>query len=250
MGFISMEKEKVRERFQEKEEETSQSFRGSTITKELEEEKGNIRQYNCRTCRKSFSLRSSLFKHLNEHITNSEFKEKTESKENPDDISELQSPEEKEEKKNYSNEAWHNSGRRGSRFQCPYCRYTRNTKSQLEKHMKEHEDEVDDSSFTCDECPYQNNSRGQLNSNMKTAHGIRFHETKDSPQCTQCLLEFKTKTELLDHLKEKHINYKPCDFYNGPNNENNCELDGECQFYHVKLKPGEQICYKCGKTFK
>ena len=152
--------------------------------------------------------------------------------------------------RNDSNEAWHNSGRRGSRFQCPYCRYTRNTKSQLEKHMKEHEEEVDDSSFTCDECPYKNNSRDQLNRHMKTAHRIKVHETKDSPQCTQCLSEFKTKAELLGHLKEKHINYKPCDYYNGPNNEDNCELDGECRFYHIKLKPGEQICYKCGKTFK
>ena len=72
---------------------------------------------------------------------------------------------------------------------------------------------------------------------MKSAHVIKFHETNESSQCTQCWVEFKTKTELFSNLKENHYNYKPCDYYNGPNNEDNCEIDGECRFYKTRLKP-------------
>ena len=45
---------------------------------------------------------------------------------------------------------------RGSgRFKCPICGKTRNTKNKMEKHMSDHEEDIDDASFTCRECPYQ-----------------------------------------------------------------------------------------------
>ena len=31
--------------------------------------------------------------------------------------------------------------------------------------------------------------------------------------------------------------------------ESRCDLDTKCMFNHEKLKPGDEICYKCGKVF-
>ena len=32
--------------------------------------------------------------------------------------------------------------------------------------------------------------------------------------------------------------------------ESRCDLDDDCNFHHVKLAQGEQICYTCGDIFK
>ena len=101
--------------------------------------------------------------------------------------------------------------------------------------MKEHEEEDNDGSLWWMSIPKY--LQWSINKHMKSAHVIKVHETNESSQCTQCLVEFKTKTELFSNLKENHYNYKPCDYYNGPNNEDNCEIDGECRFYKTRLKP-------------
>ena len=154
--------------------------------------------------------------------------------------------EDKESRTRESNGAWSQAGGRGSMFQCTYCGYTINTKSQIEKHIREHEEETDDGTFTCDNCSFQTISRDQLVKHIKAAHKTNIQQNKDSLKCTQCYAELKSKSDLESHIKESHKYYKPCDYFI----EDNCELDSKCRFYHIKLNQGEQICYKCGKIFK
>ena len=58
----------------------------------------------------------------------------------------------------------------GARFQCPICGLTRNTKSQIQKHMEVHDEDEEDGSFTCDNCSYQTISRDQLIEHTEKKH--------------------------------------------------------------------------------
>ena len=140
---------------------------------------------------------------------------------------------------------WDTWQRKGSRFRCQTCGNTRNTKSQILKHIKEHED-LDDASFTCDKCPYQTNSRDQLINHIETTHKTRDETNSSEFKCNKCVSNFKTKRELTNHIKETHKSHKPCDYFI----EDRCELDDDCRFRHIKLLPGDHICYTCGKIFK
>ena len=42
-------------------------------------------------------------------------------------------------------------------------------------------------------------------------------------------------------IREDHKTYKPCDYFA----EDKCELDSNCRYYHIKLKQGDHICFKC-----
>ena len=72
---------------------------------------------------------------------------------------------------------------------------------------------------------------------ISTAHGIQIKE-----KCNQCDKMFVTQRELSQHIKENHKSHKPCDYFK----EDRCDLDEECRYKHIKLNPGEQICF----TFK
>ena len=157
----------------------------------------------------------------------------------PEDQVQPQEEEEEQDEqqgKDISDETWQ---RRGTRFKCTTCGFTRNTESQIKKHMQTHEEETDDGSFTCEYCPYQNISRNQLNDHMKMAHNPNFN---NQMKCNQCEMVLKTKNDLRKHIKENHKSYRPCDFFQ----EGRCELDDECPYNHVKVQPGQHICFKCG----
>ena len=116
----------------------------------------------------------------------------------------------------------------------------------MEKHIKEHEEEVDDGDFTCDMCSYQNNSRDQLAKHIRDAHekNNSNQNTDAVLKCKQCGNQSKDKNELIKHLRDAHKTYKPCIKFKS----NNCKAL-ECRFRHIRLQENEEICYKCGKTF-
>ena len=65
-------------------------------------------------------------------------------------------------------------------------------------------------------------------------------------ECNLCNTLFKTRKDFNIHCKDIHkMAFKPC--RNFPNK--NCEYDSECNFYHIILKQGEHICFKCGDVF-
>ena len=129
-----------------------------------------------------------------------------------------------------------------SRFECPICGYTRNTKSQIEKHMNTHDEEEEDS--RCQECSYQTNNRDQLSEHIAKANKQANQATF---KCTPCQLDFRNQREMNIHNRNIHRkSFKPC--RNFPSN--NCEYDSDCNFYHVILEQGEHICYKCADVFK
>ena len=117
------------------------------------------------------------------------------------------------------------------------CRHTRNTKTQILKHIKTHE--VNDGQFNCEVCNYQSNSRDQVIEHFSLVHenmGSRTHE------CRSCESTFSNKTELDSHIIDQHKSYKPCKNFA----TNACEYD-RCRFEHIILKEKERICYKCGE---
>ena len=142
-----------------------------------------------------------------------------------------------EEATGESEEAWH---RVGSRYKCPTCGITRNTKNGIERHMREHEEDIHEcihSITTCEKCSNMNKIEAQ-----KTI----IHEITAETflKCNQCEESFRTKSELIDHIK-KHKSYKPCDDFQ----EARC-VDDKCRFAHKILQQGEHICYKCGDIFR
>ena len=77
----------------------------------------------------------------------------------------------REEQEGESLESWHKVEMIGSRYKCPVCGYSRNTKHQIVKHIKEqHEQEIDDGTFLCSECSYQSISRNHLENHISRAH--------------------------------------------------------------------------------
>ena len=169
---------------------------------------------------------------------------------------------------------WQQVGGAG-RPKCSICGKTRNTMSAMEKHMKDHEEELyadsDDSSFNCRKCDFQSQAITQLREHLRIKHDlhtcsdcnttctsennldIHMKEYHTLPKhgdvgqtlnrCDRCGKNFKTDRELMNHIREDHKTYKPCDYFA----EDKCELDSDCRYYHIKLKQGEHICFKCAK---
>ena len=137
---------------------------------------------------------------------------------------------------NNSPGAWQ---RVGARFQCPICGLTRNTKSQIQKHMGVHDEDEEDGSFTCNDCSYQTISRDQL-----IEHTEKTHTTNNNIlKCDSCKLNFSNQKEMNIHNNTRHNkSSKPCRNFQ----TSNCEYDSECDFLHIILNQGEHICYKCG----
>ena len=136
-----------------------------------------------------------------------------------------------------SEEPWHQVQRVGSRYRCPTCGYTRNTKNQMDRHMEEHKEDIDECIHvinTCDKCADQNKKQEQLESHKKNAH--------ESGQivCNKCNLVCKGKNELSSHIQDKHKSFKPCIKFGA----GKCDTEN-CRFYHIKLIGNQEICYKC-----
>ena len=119
-----------------------------------------------------------------------------------------------------SEDEWHQEERYGNRLRCQICGYTRNTRYQLDRYIQERHEENND----------------------------RSHENNGAPQiiCDLCNKQISKRRELTNHLISDHKSKKPCDGFR----EDRCDLDDECRFRHIKLKQGEEICYKCGKIFQ
>ena len=84
-------------------------------------------------------------------------------------------PQEEQEGTGESEEAWHRVQRTGSRYKCPTCGVTRNTKNQIERHMREHEEDIDECIHvinTCDKCSSQSKTGNQIDQ-----HKINIHES-------------------------------------------------------------------------
>ena len=104
--------------------------------------------------------------------------------------------------------------------------------------MKLHEEEEEESEYNCILCPFQTNNKDLLRQHINEAH-------KTDYSCRSCEMVFEDKNNLDTHILDKHKSRKPCKYFPS----NSCEYDDECRFNHIILKQGEQICYKCGKTF-
>ena len=144
-------------------------------------------------------------------------------------------PETNEEQntQNKSESQWTIQG--GQRIECPICGLTRNNKNQMEKHMKNHDDDEEDGMFTCtEECQYQTMNRDQLIEHLERKHEIYT--------CSKCKKSCNGNKELNLHIIEKHMSHKPCRNYA----TDSCEYRSECNFKHIKLKQNEHICYNCG----
>ena len=106
------------------------------------------------------------------------------------------------------------------RFKCVICGKTRNTRSKMEKHMTDHEEDIEDVSSTCSKCSFQTRSREDLVKHVSRAHGIKIQE-----KCNHCDDQFETQTELSRHIKENNKSHKPCDYFK----EDRCDHnDDEC----------------------
>ena len=158
-------------------------------------------------------------------------------------------------------EAWQVAGGPG-RFKCNICGKTRNTRSKMERHMSDHEEDLEDGSSTCSKCSYQTTNRDDLVKHIYKAHGIieatpkYGQQTKDTSdrlrfenhgfRCNICSIHLTSKIELNNHKNEAHKTYRPCNKY--PYKK--CEYDSECHFVHTILKENEHMCYKCGDIVK
>ena len=68
---------------------------------------------------------------------------------------------------------------------------------------------------------------------------------EDGLSCRTCGYRNRDKDSLYQHIKNEHTKFKPCTKFA----QNSCDLDNECLYYHIKMKPEEYICFKCGMTF-
>ena len=98
----------------------------------------------------------------------------------------------------------------------------------------------------CTVCPQEFNKIDGLASHMESDHKNKINQSHDlnggpTLKCIRCASNFTTKRELTTHIKKKHKSYKPCDYFM----ESRCDLDDDCNFHHVNLAQGEQICYTC-----
>ena len=80
----------------------------------------------------------------------------------------------------------------------------------------------------------------------KSDYDIKSNATNKSEySCRNCLNAFNNNNELNQHIITEHKSYKPCRTFS----TNSCQYLEECRFYHIILKQGESICYKCGDRF-
>ena len=147
-------------------------------------------------------------------------------------------PEEEQEVTGESEEAWNRVQRTGSRYKCQTCGITRNTKNKIDRHMREHEEDIDEcihSMYKCDKCSDQSNTGNQIEKPQTNIH------ESNTIICTKCNLSCFGKNKLITHIRDKHQSYKPCIKFGA----GHCDTV-DCRFRHIKLSGNREICYKCG----
>ena len=100
-------------------------------------------KHNCDICKNELSNRSDLFKHMNEHITPVHpLVAPPEAPQVTEEVEEAsQDQQQTDEEDSNPPGAWQKAG---VRFECPICGLTRNTQSQMQKHMQIHDEEEED----------------------------------------------------------------------------------------------------------
>ena len=149
-----------------------------------------------------------------------------------------------EEKKNEESVAEVQTGYRqqSGRSTCIVCGITRNTKSQMVKHMEQHKEDgefVPAGQKHCGltafpDCPFQCYSNEELMKHIETDHKKR--------RCNFCSQTFETKEGLDKHRRKDHPSFKPCI------NMSDCSYGTGCHYSHEPLKKAFR-CYQCGEEF-
>ena len=102
-----------------------------------------------------------------------------------------------EEATGESGETWHQVQRIGYRYKCPVCRITRNTKTQIDRHIREHEEDIDEcihSINKCDKCSHQSKTGNQIEQ-----HKTKIHESNEII-CNKYNSSCNRKNELITHI--------------------------------------------------
>ena len=64
-------------------------------------------------------------------------------------------------------------------------------------------------------------------------------------KCKLCNFSATQIENLRIHMSTRHKSYKPCEYFL----KDNCRNGDQCRYNHVKLNPGEFICFQCGQKF-
>ena len=128
------------------------------------------------------------------------------------------------------------------RVTCIVCGLTRNTKSQMTKHMEIHKEEgefVPAGQIHCGltafpNCPFQCYANEELVKHIETDH--KRHK------CNLCSETFETKEGMDKHRRKTHPSFKPC------RNMSDCSYGTRCHYSHEPLKKAFR-CYQCGEEF-
>ena len=161
---------------------------------------------------------------------------------------------------------------RKGKFKCKICNLVQNTKSKLENHMKNHEEDADwlcDGIPSSEECSFQSNDRMLLVQHLKevghvsnmlkmtnieeipdnTTHNATEKEVvqeieTNKRKCKFCVETFSSTSHLASHRREIHPTSKPC------RNIDQCIFGLECYYSHIPIEEGCFRCYQCGEEFK
>ena len=214
---------------------------------------------NCDTCDEVFSTKELLRQH--ELNTHREDVEMIEAEASNSDQEEEMDTEDRNKK---------------GRFKCKICKLVQSTKSKLENHMKNHEEDAD---WICDgiplsgECSFQSNDKTLLEHHLKELGHIssmleindidenlkqdlsteQVENPADSDQskilyqktfkCPFCSEKFQSNKQVGQHRKDIHPTFKPCRYMD------QCKFQSECFYSHSQIPENKFRCYQCGNEF-
>ena len=104
-----------------------------------------------------------------ENMDSGEEKKEDQEKESREAEQEVEHNDEKEEEDGQAGN-WQKAQRHGNRFKCPTCGITRNIYHQITRHMREHEEDIDEyihTINTCDKCSNQSKTDNQTEKNTR-----------------------------------------------------------------------------------
>ena len=149
---------------------------------------------------------------------------------------------------------------------CNKCEYEAQNADHLQKHKQEmHIVECDICEQSFDELQHLQDhiltnhpdalTREDNNSEIERANNepLEVIEIERNPtrienvtsKCKLCNFSATQTENLKIHMKTKHNSYKPCEYFL----KDDCRNGDLCRYNHVKLNPGESICFQCGDRF-
>ena len=273
MGFISIGKEKEVEIVEIKETKVSQGpkmSQGAGIGSKdqwhtvASTKKPQDKDHSCPNCEKSFSDRSNLFNHMNEHIPNknpnvTKFKFSGVCVCDKCDAIFITNTLLHDHEREFhfdSGDVQELNDRPVIKPQQFHCALIESTGCDFQcdsrEVLKQHVDETHrgKTQLQCSVCNVYFRDLNDLSNHMSMSHiemddDTQILETNQSEYiCRNCQNTFNNNNDLNKHILTEHPSYKPCRNFA----TNSCEYQ-ECRFYHTILKKGECICYKCGDRF-